>query len=162
MQGSCRDLSDNQAYNDQSSLIEDNHLLKKIDKNINFDFVDLLTEDYYCPNNGRPSFPPKQYFKMMLVKHLYGIKSNRSLVKELRYNLAYNWFCGFILSDKIPHHASLSNIKKRLKVDMFESFFLSIIDQCRDLGLINSNSVMTDSTLFQANASLSSMHLKEP
>lgn len=161
MQGSCRDLSDNQAYHGQSNLIEDNHLLKKIEDNINFDFVDLLTEDCYCPNNGRPSFPPKQYFKMMLVKHLYGIKSNRSLVKEIRYNLAYNWFCGFILTDDIPHHASLSNIKKRFEVDMFEKFFLSIIEQCREMGLINSNSVMTDSTLFQANASLSSMKLKE-
>lgn len=162
MQGCCKYLANDQSYQELGELIDDDHLLKKVNDCINFDSIERLTEKYYSPNNGRPSFPPRQYFKMMLVKHLFSIKSNRSLVREVRYNVSYRWFCEFNLSDSIPHHASLSNIKKRFTVELFENFFLAILEQCKEQGLISSQSVMTDSTLFQANAAISSMRLKEP
>ena len=96
---------------------------------------------------------------MLLVKHLYGINSNRSLIDEVRYNICYRWFCGFSPSDEIPHHASLSNIKKRFPVSLFEDIFIAILEQCRGKGLLESNSCMTDSTLLDANAALNSLVL---
>ena len=81
MQGCCKYLANDQSYQELGELIDDDHLLKKVNDCINFDSIERLTEKYYSPNNGRPSFPPRQYFKMMLVKHLFSIKSNRSLVR---------------------------------------------------------------------------------
>ena len=98
MQGCCKYLANDQSYQELGELIDDDHLLKKVNDCINFDSIERLTEKYYSPNNGRPSFPPRQYFKMMLVKHLFNIKSNRSLVREVRYNVSYRWFCEFNLS----------------------------------------------------------------
>lgn len=150
----------NQADSDYlalDKLIPDNHFLKRISKYIDFSFVNELTESCYCPNNGRPSLSPEVYFKIMLIGYLYGIKSTRRLVQDVRYNICYRWFCGLTMNDSIPDHASLSRIKKRYSVDIFEAFFNSILKQCRDAGLLKSNSVMVDSTLFQANASLNSM-----
>lgn len=124
---------------------------------VDFSFVTDLAESYYCHNNGRPSIAPELYFRMLLLGYLYSIKSTRKLVEHIQYNISYRWFCGLTLNDSIPHHSSLSRIKKRYKVNVFEQFFESILDQCHRAGLIDSQSVMTDSTLFHANASLNSM-----
>ena len=138
-------------------LIPKDHLLRKIINNIDFSFVNVLTASCYSPNNGRPSIPPELYFKMILIGYLYGIRSTRRLVDDVHYNISYRWFCGLTLKDSIPDHASLSRIKKRYPISVFEEFFHAILNQCRKAGLLNGHGVMTDSTLFQANASLNSM-----
>ena len=93
----------------------------------------------------------------MLIGYIFSINSTRQLVDDIRYNICYRWFCGLTLNDSIPHHASLSRIKKRYKVELFEKFFQAIVQQCQKAGLLRSQSAMTDSTLIQANASLNSM-----
>src|SRR5699024_11281973 len=68
---------------DLSELIPDDHLLRRISRVISFDFIYELLEPYYPPN-GRPSVDPVSMFKMLLVGYLYGIKSERRLVQEVR------------------------------------------------------------------------------
>jgi len=154
MQGIAVDKKLDADYLTLDILIPKDHLLRKISRCIDFSFVNILTEPCYSPNNGRPSIPPELYFKMMLINYLYGIRSTRRLVQEIHYNISYRWFCGLTLKDTVPNHASLSRIKKRYSVSIFEEFFIAILNQCRDAGLLDSHGVMTDSTLFQANASL--------
>ena len=48
---------------------------------------------------------------MLLVGYLYGIKSERRLVHEIQLNIAYRWFCGFELADKIPDHSTFSKTR---------------------------------------------------
>ena len=52
-------------------------------------------------------------FKMLLVGYLYGIKSERRLVQEVQLNIAYRWFCGFELSDRIPDRSTFSKTRQR-------------------------------------------------
>ena len=91
---------------DLSALIPENHLLRKINQMISFNFIYDLVAPYY-PTNGRPSVDPVSMFKMLLVGYLYGVKSERRLVQEVQLNIAYRWFCGFELTDKIPDHSTL-------------------------------------------------------
>ena len=84
---------------DLSELIPENHLLRKINQMISFDFIYDFVAPYY-PTNGRPSVDPVSMFKMLLVEYLYGVKSERRLVQEVQLNIAYRWFCGFELTDK--------------------------------------------------------------
>ena len=86
---------------DVEMMIPQNHLLRKIDRMVRFEFIYELLAPYY-PSNGRPSVDPVSMFKMLLVGYLYGIKSERRLVEEVRLNLAYRWFCGFELHEAIP------------------------------------------------------------
>ena len=86
---------------DFTELIPDHHLLRKISQAISFDFIYEILKPYY-PANGRPSVDTVSMFKMLLVGYLYGIKSERRLVQEVQLNIAYRWFCGFELADKIP------------------------------------------------------------
>ena len=89
------------VFVDIESLIPDNHLLRKINRIISFDFIYDLLAPYY-PATGRPSIDPVSMFRMLLVGCLYGIKSERRLEEEVRLNIACRWFCGFELDDIIP------------------------------------------------------------
>lgn len=97
---------------DLSELIPDDHLLRRISRVISFDFIYEILEPYYPPN-GRPLVDPVSMFKMLLVGYLYGIKSERRLVQEVQLNIAYRWFCGFELSDRIPDHSTFSKTRQR-------------------------------------------------
>ncbi len=157
MQGILSNKTTDADYLVLDKLIPSNHLLRKVNQCIDFSFVNELTEECYSSNNGRPSIPPELYFRIMLINYLYAIKSTRRLVQEIHYNISYRWFCKLTLKDSIPNHASLSRIKKRYSTKIFEGFFNAILTLCKEAGLLCSNSTMTDSTLFQANASLNSM-----
>ena len=73
---------------DMEAMIPREHLLRKIDGIICFDFIYEILAPYY-PSAGRPSVDPVSMFKMLLVGYLYGIKSERRLVEEIQLNIAY-------------------------------------------------------------------------
>ena len=157
MQGKLQSTDQTSVTFDFDSIIPKDHILKKIDKIIDFNLIRKITEPCYSSNNGRPSIDPELFFRMLLIAYLYGIFSDRQLCKEIRFNIAYRWFCKLGLANKIPDHSSLTRIRDRLGINIFKEIFLNIIAQCKKLGLIKGIRVMTDGTLFQANASLDSM-----
>ena len=66
MQGRMPDLSNQADYLDLDKLIPEEHLLRKINKTIDFSFINKITENCYCPNNGRPSLAPEVFFRIIL------------------------------------------------------------------------------------------------
>jgi len=97
---------------DIEMMISQEHLLRKINQIISFDFIYELLAPYY-PANGHTSVDPVSMFKMRLIGYLYGIKSERRLVEEVQPNIAYRWFCGFELYETIPDHSTFSKTKTR-------------------------------------------------
>ncbi len=63
-------------------LVEEDHLLRKIDKHIDFSFIIEKVKPYYSENKGRPSLDPLILFKMMFIGYLYGTRSERQLEKK--------------------------------------------------------------------------------
>ncbi|WP_448546895.1 transposase, partial [Thalassotalea fusca] len=55
-------------------LVPTNHLVRKLDKHIDFEFIRDEVKDLYCTDNGRPPVDPVQLFKIMLLGYLFGIK----------------------------------------------------------------------------------------
>lgn len=53
-------------------LVPQNHLLRKIDKAIDFSFINKICKPYYCENNGRPAIEPEVLFRMLFIGYLYG------------------------------------------------------------------------------------------
>ena len=94
-------------------------------------------------------------FKMLLVGYLYGIKSERRLVQEVQLNIAYRWFCGFELADKIPDHSTFSKtrLRKWNESQLFQQVFLEIIRRCVKNGLIDGKELAADGTYLPANVS---------
>lgn len=139
---------------DLSELIPNNHLLRRISQVISFDFIYEILEPYY-PSNGRPSIDPISMFKMLLVGYLYGIKSERRLVQEIQLNIAYRWFCGFELADKIPDHSTFSKtrLRKWNESQLFQQVFLEIVRRCVKSGLVDGKELAADGTYLPANVS---------
>ena len=58
-------------------LVPEDHILRKIDKYIDFSFINKICKPYYCENNGRPAIEPEIMFKMLFIGYLFGIRSER-------------------------------------------------------------------------------------
>ena len=94
-------------------LVPEDHLLRKINEVIDFDFIDQKVEHLYCLNNGRPGIQPQVLFKMLFIGYFFGIRSERQLIREIETNMAYRWFLGYKLTDKIPNHSTISQNRRR-------------------------------------------------
>ena len=142
---------------DIAELIPSDHLLRKINQMISFDFIYDLVAPYY-PANGRPSVDPVSMFKMLLVGYLYGIKSERRLVQEIQLNIAYRWFCGFELGEKIPDHSTFSKTRVRKWNDssLFQQIFLEIVRCCMEQKLIDGKEMASDGSYIPAEVSRNS------
>lgn len=145
------------VYMDLESLIPSHHFLRKIDEFLDLSFIRALSALHYSEGKGRPSIDPEIFFRMILVNYFYGIRSDRRLCEEVTYNLAYRWFCRLSLEDKVPDHSSFTRIRDRLGEEIFRKFFNYVLHLCEKHGLLKGESIIMDSTLVEANASLDSL-----
>lgn len=135
-------------------LVPTDHLLRLIDQYIRFDFIRDATQHLYCQNNGRPAIDPVVLFKMLFIGYLFGIRSERHLVKEIQVNVAYRWFLGLRLTDKVPDASTLSQNRRRrfIGTDIEQRIFDGIVAQAIEHQLIGGRVLYTDSTHLKANA----------
>jgi transposase len=134
-------------------LVPQGHLLRKIQKHIDFSFILEMVKPYYCEDNGRPSVDPVMLFKMMFIGYLYGIRSERQLEQEVQLNVAYRWFVGLGLTDRVPDHSTLSLNRKRLQDStIVQDIFDHIVFKAIELRMIAGRVLITDSTHLKANA----------
>ncbi|NIU56077.1 MAG: hypothetical protein GWN67_06715, partial [Phycisphaerae bacterium] len=140
--------------------IRKDHILRKIDKHINFDFIYDQVKDTYG-SKGNVSVPPPVILKMMLLLILYNVRSERELMATIPERLDWLWFLGYDLDDEIPDHSVLSKARARWGVAAFKTFFERIVWQCVDAGLVDGSKLFMDGCLIQANASNNSVVNKE-
>lgn len=145
------------------NLVPENHILRKIDKYIDFSFIRKITEKLYCLDNGRPAIDPIILFKMLFIGYLFGIRSERQLVKDIEVNVAYRWFLGFSLTDKIPDHSTISRnrIKRFKDTDIAQQIFDNIVLQAISHNLVGGKVLYSDSTHLKANANKRKLIEKE-
>lgn len=135
------------------SLVPEDHLLRKIDKHVKFQFIYDIVKPYYS-SVGRPSIDPIVLFKIVILKHLFGLGSMRRTMREIDVNAAYRWFLGIPYGHKIPDHSTYSQnyIRKFRGTDVFEKIFENILNQLVDHQLIDVTNIYIDSTHVKANA----------
>ena len=112
-------------------LVPEDHLLRKIDRYVDFSFIYDLVEDKYSADNGRPSIDPVTLIKIPVIQCMFGIKSMRQTIKEIEVNVAYRWFLGLDFFDDVPHFSTFGkNYKRRFEgTDLFEQIFTHILYQ---------------------------------
>jgi transposase len=140
------------------SLVPRDHLLRIIDKHIDFDFIHTRVRHLYS-HTGQPAIDPIVIIKMLFIGYLYDIKSERQLEKEIQVNLAYRWFIHYDLDETIPDHSTISQTRRRKfnQSSLFQDIFDEIVRQCIERGLIRGETLLTDSTHIKANASMESL-----
>ncbi|STY74784.1 Transposase domain (DUF772) [Macrococcoides caseolyticum] len=135
-------------------LVPENHLLRKVDKVFDLSFVYDLVEEKYSTDNGRPSIDPVVLIKIVLIQHLFGIKSMRQTIKEIETNFAYKWYLGLGVNDKVPHFSTFGKNYSRRFYDnqIFEEIFSRILKIAIDNNFVDNTSLFIDSTHIKANA----------
>ncbi len=135
-------------------LVPSDHLLRRLDAVVDFAFIREEVRHLYCEDNGRPALDPVVLFKALLIGYLFGIRSERQLVRELQVNVAYRWFLGLRLTDKVPDASTFSqNRRRRFRdSDIAQRLFDRIVEQALAQGLVGGRVLYTDSTHIKASA----------
>ena len=129
-------------------MVPSEHLLRIIDRAIDWNFIYALVEDKYSQEFGRPSMDPVMLIKIPFIQYLYGIKSMRQTIKEIEVNVAYRWFLGLEMMDKVPHFSTFGkNYTRRFKdTNLFEQIFSHILSDCYKFMLVDPHEVFVDAT----------------
>jgi transposase len=114
-------------------------------------FVRGWVDDHYA-DRGRPSIDPVVFFKLQLVMFFEGIHSERQLIETASLNLAHRWSLGYALNEELPDHSSLTRIRQRLGIDVFQRFFEKVVDLCQETGLVRGRELSVDATRVRADA----------
>jgi transposase len=132
------------------------HLLRKIQEKIDFDFIYAEVKDTYG-DNGNVSIPPPVILKMMLLLILYNVRSERELMETIPMRLDWLWFLGYDLDSEVADHSVLSKARARWGVEAFRNFFERIVWQCVEAGLVDGRKIFVDASLVDADASNNSV-----
>lgn len=135
-------------------LVPKDHILRKIEKAIDFSFIYDLVKDKYSEDTGRPNIDPVVLFKIVFIQYLFGIRSMRQTMKEIEVNAAYRWFLGYDWNDSIPHFTTFGkNYSRRFEgTDIFEQIFAHILLEAVKLKYVDPKAVFIDSTHIKASA----------
>ena len=103
---------------------------------------------------GRPSIPPEQLLRALLLQMLYSIRSERLLMEELDYSVLYRWFVGLSLDDPIWDATVFTKNRDRLlEGDVANAFFAEVLAAIKQDGLLSDEHFTVDGTLLEAWAS---------
>lgn len=130
------------------------HFLRDLNNLLDFSFIYKKVEHLYS-SIGRPSVDPIVLVKSLLLGFIYGIDSERKIEKEIQVNIAYRWFLGIDLDERVPDHSTISQTRRRKfnETNLFEDIFAEVVRKCIEVGLVDGSLILTDSTHVKANAS---------
>jgi transposase len=137
-------------------LVPPDNFYRHLEAKLDLGFVRDWTRELSA-ERGRPSIDPVIFFKLQLVMFFEGIRSERQLIETASLNLAHRWYLGYALDEDLPDHSSLTRIRQRLGVDVFQRFFERVVDLCQDAGLVWGRELYVDATKVEANADLDSL-----
>lgn len=138
---------------DLEALVPEDHLLRKIERVMDYEWLYALLSPYYCHDNGRPGIDPVVLIKMVLIQHLFGIASLRQTYREIQVNVAYRWFLGYGLLEQIPHFATVSYaFCKRFPDEVISEIFEHILNKALNNRMVDPSMVFIDGTHIKASA----------
>jgi transposase len=134
-------------------VVPADHLVHGIDAVLDLSWVHVELAPYY-PAIGRPSIDPVLMIRMLILGYVFAIRSERLLCREVQVNLAYRWFCGLSIEDKVPDHSAFSRARnERFRdSDIFRRVFERVVEACIAAGLVGGEGFAVDASLIVADA----------
>ena len=134
-------------------VVPDDHLVRAVAAVLDLSWVHAELASYY-PKIGRPSVDPVLMIRMLIVGYVFAIRSERALCREVQVNLAYRWFCGLSIEDKIPDHSAFSRARNERfgDSDIFRRVFERVVWACIAAGLVGGEGFAVDASLIAADA----------
>jgi transposase len=138
-------------------LVPPDNFYRELEVKLDLTFVRDLVRDYYSSHMERPSIDPVVFFKLQLIMFFEGIRSERQLMDMVNMRLDHRWYIGYDLDEAIPDHNSLSKIRERYGLEVFQRFFEQMVERCIQAGLVWGKELFFDGTKVQANADIDSL-----
>lgn len=143
-------------------IVPKEHLVRKMDAAIDLKFIEDEVESLYSAF-GKPSIPPLVLFKLLIINYMFGINSMRKTCEECEVNLAYRWYLGLSIDEKIPDYSTWSQnyIRRYRGTEIFKTIFNKILKQAKEYKMLNMKTVYGDGTHQKASANKNKYEDKE-
>jgi transposase len=132
--------------------------LNEVLDNAQFDsFCETTCANFYHQKLGRPSLPPGQYFRLMMIGFFEGLDSERGIAWRLADSLTLRQFLSIALDEKTPDHVTISRTRRLIDGETHQNIFSWVLKRLAQAGLINGKTIGVDSTTLEANAAMKSI-----
>src|SRR5881394_4440019 len=134
-------------------VVPGDHPVREVAAVLDLSWVHSELAPYYS-RLGRPSIDPVLMIRMLIVGYVFAIRSERALCRDVGVNLAYRWFCGLSIEDKIPDPSAFSRARnERFRDnDIFRRVFERVVEACISVGLVGGKEFAVDASLIVADA----------
>jgi transposase len=134
-------------------VVPDDHRVREIAAVLDLSWMHAELAPHYS-HLGRPSIDPVLMIRMLILGYVFAIRSERLLCREVQVNLAYRWFCGLSIEDKIPDHSAFARARNERFRDsgMFRRVFERVLEACIAAGLVGGEGFAVDASLIAADA----------
>jgi transposase len=151
------------SYLSLEKRVPQDHVLRRVREITDRALRDLSPRfDGLYSTMGRPSIPPEQLLRALLLQALYSIRSERQLMEQLDYNLLYRWFVGLRMDEEVWDETVFTKNRDRLlEGEIAEQFFEAVLRPARERGLLSDEHFTVDGTLIEAWASRKSFQEKK-
>ena len=132
--------------------------LNEVLDNAKFDhYCEKSCAGFYHQKLGRPSLPPGQYFRVMMIGFFEGLDSERGIAWRLADSLTLRQFLSIGLDEKTPDHVTISRTRRLIHAATHQRIFSFVLEQLAHAGLIKGKTIGVDSTTLEANAAMKSI-----
>lgn len=151
------------SYVDLEARVPARHPLRVIRSIVNDVLVSLSCEfeGLYSPT-GRPSIPPEQLLRALLLQAFYSIRSERQLMEQLDFNMLFRWFVGLGLDDAVWDATVFCHNRDRLlEAEVSAKLLAGVVEHRKVRRLLSRDHFSVDGTLIEAWASMKSFRPKD-
>jgi transposase len=120
-------------------------------------FCETTCANFYHHKIGRPSLPPGQYFRIMMIGFFEGLDSERGIAWRLADSLTLRQFLSIALDEKTPDHVTISRTRRLIDGETHQNIFSWVLERLAQAGLIKGKTIGVDSTTLEANAAMKSI-----
>lgn len=120
-------------------------------------FCETSCAGFYHQKLGRPSLPPGQYFRIMMIGFFEGLDSERGIAWRMADSLTLRQFLSIGLDEKTPDHVTISRTRRLIDGETHQQVFSWVLERLAQSGLIKGKTIGVDSTTLEANAAMRSI-----
>ncbi len=152
------------SYIDLEQRVPAAHPLRAIRPMVDQALADLsLHFDALYARRGRPSIPPEQLLRALLLQALFALRSERQLMEQIDFNLLYRWFVGLGMDEQVWDATVFTKNRDRLLAgEVSQRLLAAVVEQARTQNLLSEEHFTVDGTLLEAWANRDSFAPKDP
>ncbi|MEW5843327.1 MAG: IS1182 family transposase [Bacteroidota bacterium] len=127
-------------------LIPSNHIVRMIDMVVEQLDLEELYKSY--SEEGQPGYHPKMLLKILLYGYTTGVRSSRKIAEKTKSDVYFM----YLSAQQRPDFRTISDFRLT-KRKYLESYFIQVLEICKEAGLYRLQHISVDGSKIKANAS---------